>query len=66
MSSRDLREILLLVGAVLLGYAASSTWSTHFGGWREWASNIGGVLFLWGLVILPVALIAAFVRALRR
>jgi hypothetical protein len=63
---RDLREILFLVGAVLIGYAANSGWRTHVGGWREWTSNIGGVLFLSGLVILPVALVAAFVRVLRR
>ena len=63
---RDLREILLLVSVVLIGYAANSRWSTHVGGWREWVSNIGGVLFLSGLVILPVALVAAFVGLLRR
>jgi uncharacterized membrane protein len=59
---RDLREILVLVAAVIVGHAANDTWSTHIGGWQEWAASIGGVLYLSGLIILPVAIIAALIR----
>jgi uncharacterized membrane protein len=63
---RDVREILVLIAVVIAGHAANDRWSTHIGGWQEWAASIGGVLYLAGLIILPVAVIAALVRRRKR
>ena len=62
---RALHEIVCLVALMLIGYSANNRWSTHIGGWREWAANIGGVLYVSDVIILPVALIAAVVRTRR-